>query len=68
MIVTSKVQITEEEFNNLLKLSREEVRDYIADIAVKRMWHPAGYGFYSPMFFKQADEYFVSWEHFDSCD
>ena len=68
MLVTSKVKITEDEFNKLLECSKEEVRDYIADIAVKRMWHPAGYGLYRPMFFKQADECFVSWEHYDTCD
>lgn len=68
MLVTSKVKITEDEYNKLLKCSKEEVRNYIADIAEKRMWYPAGYGFYAPMFFKQADEYFVSWEHYDSCD
>ena len=68
MIVTSKVKITEEEYNNLLQCSKEEVSDYIVNIATKRMWYPNAYGFYAPMFFKQADEYFVSWEHYDSCD
>ena len=68
MLTTTKVKITEDEYNKLLQCSNEEARDYIADIAVKSAFHPAGYGFYAPMFFKQGDEYFVSWEHYNSCD
>ena len=67
-MVTTKVKITEEEYNKLLQLSREEVRDYIANSAVKSSYHPAGYGFYCPMFYMQGEEYFVSWEHYTSCD
>ena len=68
MLITSKVKITEEEYNRLLKLQKEEVKDYIAGVAVKSAFHPAGYGFYTPMFYKQGDEHFVSWEHYASCD
>jgi hypothetical protein len=68
MFITTKVKITEEEYNKLLKCSRDEVEDYISDVAVKHLWNPAGYGFFRPMFFMQANEYFVSWEHYDSCD
>lgn len=68
MLVTTKVKITEDEYNKLLQCSKEEIRDYIENIATKSALNPAGYGFYAPLFFMQANEYFVSWEHYDSCD
>ncbi len=68
MLITVKRKITEDEYNKLLQCSKEEVNNYILEIASKSVLNPAIYGFYRPLFFKQADEFFVSWERYDSCD
>lgn len=67
-ILKSKVQITQDEYNKLLQCSQVEIHDYISEIANKSTYPPCGYGFFSPCLCKEGENYFVSWEHLNSCD
>lgn len=68
LFLTSKVQITQDEYNTLLKCSKAEADDFISNIANKSPYPPAGYGFFSSRFFEVNGNYFVAWKHMRSCD
>ena len=65
---TSKVKITEEEYNKYVNSSREELKDFFVNIAINSGWHPAGYGMYSYELKEENGEFFAVWEHWHSCD
>ena len=69
--VKTKFEINENEYNKLIAIEnddRKAFNEIIEDMACHSSFHPAGYGFYSPRVYKENDNYFVSWEHWDSCD
>ena len=65
---TMMMKISEEDYNKLLQLSKEDVYCYIAEIANKSPFPPCGYGFSEPNFFEENGAYFVSWKRWSSCD
>ena len=68
MLVKTIKNISEEDYNKLLKCSKEEIYEFVLEIANNSMVKPCAYGFYSPRFFEENGRYFVSWERWDSCD
>lgn len=68
MYIKTKIKISEVDYNKLLQCSKEEMYDFIADIANKSPFPACGYGFSSPTFFEEDGEHFVSWMRWDSCD
>lgn len=68
MVVKSKVKIPKSDYEKLEQRSTEEVKDYIANVAIKVGLHPAGYGCYRESLFRDGDDCYVTWDHFDSCD
>ena len=62
-------EITTEEYEELKALQTASViSDYIADIAVRCGYHPAGYGFWNATFYTADGKYYVKWQRQDSCD
>ena len=68
MFLTSRHKITEDDYNRLLQCSRVEISDFVSEIANDSPYPPCAYGFSSPKVFKELGDYFVSWEHWSSCD
>ena len=72
MFITSVKNISEEDYNKLLQLSKDnlysEISDFVSEIANKSLFKPCAYGFSSPNFFEEDGRYFVSWKRWDSCD
>lgn len=69
MYIQSMIKISEEEYNKLLQLSKEEAYVFMADIVDTRSsFPPCGYGFSNPSFFEENGNYFVSWRRWGSCD
>ena len=68
MLVKTIRNISEEDYNKLLICSKEEVKDFVLEIANKSPFPAFGYGFYSPNFYEEDGRYFVSWERWNSCD
>lgn len=68
MLIKTEIKITAQDYNNLLASSYAEISDFIEDIANKSAYPTAGYDFLFPNYFTRNGEFFVSWEHYDSCD
>lgn len=68
MFVKSQVKIAKDDYNKLIQSSYRHIYDYVLDKANNSPYPSCGYGFYSPKLFIQNGEFYVSWEHFDSCD
>ena len=68
MLIKTEIKIPETDYYNLCMSTYAEVSDYIEDVANKSMFPPCGYGFMFPNYYTRNNEYFVSWEHYDSCD
>lgn len=68
MLVTTKVKIPEEDYYRLIESSYAEIANYVEDIADKSMYPTCAYGFLFPNYFTKNGEYFVSWNHYSSCD
>ncbi len=60
--------VSEEQYKMLQGMTPKQVNDYIEDIACHSGFHPAGYGFSNPGFFKSENDYKVVWYCYDSCD
>ena len=68
MYITTKIKISENDYNKLLQRSKEEIEDYVLNVAYKSPFNPCGYGFDYPSIFKEDDICYASWKHWDSCD
>lgn len=68
MIVESKKKITAEQFEHIQNYDTKELYDFIENEAANSLFNPAGYGFLNPRLLVMNDEYFVTWQHYDSCD
>lgn len=68
MYVTTKVKISENDYNKLLQRSKEEIEDYVLNVAYKSPFSPCGYGFDSPKVFEENGICYASWRYWDSCD
>lgn len=68
MLVTTKKEITKEEFEHLITRDVSEFYDYIENIACHSAFHPSAYGFLTPKVMNEEGIYYVSWQHYDSCD
>ena len=66
--VKSKVKIPEDDYNKLIKRSKEEIEDYVMNVAYNSLFQPCAYGFYLPMIFKENGICYASRGHYDSCD
>lgn len=63
-----KRKISQAQYEMLLRMSPQQVDEYIEDIACHSGYHPAGYGFYGADFYCDGDGYSVTWYCGDSCD
>ena len=61
-------EIPEDDYNKLVQSPKKDVDDYILNIAYKSTFHPCGYGFYSPVIYKEDGKCYASWRCYDSCD
>lgn len=68
MFIKTMMNISEEDYNKLLKCSKEEVENFVAEVSNKSPFPACGYGLFSPSFFEENGKYYVSWERFSSCD
>lgn len=68
MFVKSTKEITKEQYEHLCNCDRKEFNDFVENEAAHSPFPPAGYGFSSPDVLCKDDKYFVTWEHWDSCD
>ena len=68
MYIKTLKKISEEDYNKLLQYSKEEVYEFVVDIANNSPFPPCGYGFSNPSFFEESGKYFVSWSRWGSCD
>lgn len=68
MYVTTKIKISENDYNKLIQRSKEEIEDYVLNVAYKSPFNPCGYGFDNPSIFKEDGIYYASWKYWDSCD
>lgn len=68
MFVETRKEITKEQFDYLKTCDLDDFHDYILNIAMHSAFHPAGYSFISPKIINEDDKYYVSWQHYDSCD
>ena len=72
MYIKTMIKISEEDYNKLLKYSKDnlyaEIYEYVAEVANKSPFPPCGYGFNNPYFFEENGNHFVSWNRWGSCD
>lgn len=68
MLVKSEVKIPEEDYYKLVMCSYAEISDYVEAIADKSAYPTYAYGFLFPNYYTKNGEYFVSWQHYNSCD
>ena len=68
MRITTVMKISEDDYNKLLQLSKEDAWIYIADVAENSPFPPCGYGFSDPNFYEENGRHFVSWKRWGSCD
>lgn len=66
-MVESRKEITKEEYERL-KYDLKELRNFALEAACNSPYPPFGYGFYDYRVAQEGDKYFVTWEHWDSCD
>ena len=66
--IKMKVEISEENYIKILQRTEEEIADYVFNAACQSVCHPCGYGFYSPIVYKEEGKCYASWECYDSCD
>ena len=67
-MVTSKVKIKEEDYRKYSNCSKEEIEEFIYNIAVDSSYCPQGYGFYGCWLTEENGEFFAVWKHWHSCD
>ena len=68
MLVTARREITKKQYIDLQSYSFKEINDFVLSEAEKSMLNPCAYGFYNPGVIKKDGKYFVTWDHYDSCD
>jgi hypothetical protein len=68
MYITTVINISEDDYNKLLRLTKEEAFCFMANVAEHSPFHPCGYGFNSPKFYEENGKYYVSWQRWSSCD
>lgn len=66
--IKMKVEISEKDYDELARRNMKEVADYVLNIACQSTFHPCGYGFYSPIVYKEDGKCYASWGCYDSCD
>ena len=66
--IKTQIEIPENDYNKLIQRTKEDIEDYVLNIAYKSSYHPCGYGFSYPKVFKEDDICYASWMHYDSCD
>ena len=68
MFVKSTKKITKEQYEYLQGCNVKNLYTFVENEAMESPFPPNAYGFSNPGITQKDDEYFVTWEHWDSCD
>ena len=68
MFVESVIEITKYDYKKLLAGSYSDIYSYVLERSNNSPYPACGYGFYSPRILQKEGKYYISWQHFDSCD
>lgn len=65
--INHKVELKNEEINQY-EGTYKNVKDIVADVAIRTGWHPAGYGIVREEIVEQDNKYYALWDSSDNCD
>lgn len=67
-MITTKMEISKNDYKEIVQKPRNEIEDFVINVAYNSPFPPCGYGFESPSIFEEDGKYYVSWKRYDSCD